>query len=209
MSAITFGVLLALFGIFVMFLGGYMLALARIRRLRRQRDVRALDEARDAYHDHWYIPAIRELAGTERFRADPSWIAQVLRPRITPNRAEEALATLEKLALLARDPRGIPRPVSVQVTTELEPRSAHIAAFHRTMIGRALEAIDTIGRTERDISSITLGVDESGLTGLKRRIQQIREELLDEFDAGRDGVQVVQVNFQLFPLSEQIEKGKR
>ena len=31
-------------------------------------------------------------------------------------------------------------------------------------------------------------------------------ELLDEFDAGNSGVQVVQVNFQLFPLSERIDR---
>jgi hypothetical protein len=44
--------------------------------------------------------------------------------------------------------------------------------------------------------------DGAGLSTLKQRIQQIRRELLDEFDAGADGVQIVQVNFQLFPLSQ-------
>ena len=53
--------------------------------------------------------------------------------------------------------------------------------------------------------SITLTVDADGLPALKRRMQEIRRELLDEFDARETGVQVVQVNFQLFPLSKRTD----
>ena len=74
------------------------------------------------------------------------------------------------------------------------------------MIARAAQALTDIPRPERDISSITLTVDAAGIASLKRRIQEIRRELLDEFDAGHTGVQVVQVNFQLFPLSGRIDE---
>jgi uncharacterized protein (TIGR02147 family) len=168
--------------------------------------VQALAEASDAYHRHWYLPAIRELSLTEVFRADPKWIARVLTPNILVREAKLALTTLERLGLLRPDQSGALGATPRQVGTELEPNSGQIANFHRTMIARASQALTDVPRPERDISSITLSVDAAGLPAIKRRIQEIRRELLDEFDAGKSGVQVVQVNFQLFPLSKRVDE---
>jgi uncharacterized protein (TIGR02147 family) len=175
-------------------------------RLRRYQDVQSLAEARDAYHRHWYLPAIRELSLTGRFRPDPAWIARVLVPKIPVREAKRALTTLEALGLLRRDEAGSLRAAQQQVSTELEPRSEQIAEFHRVMIARASEALSDVPRPERDISSVTLTVDATGLAAMKRRIQELRRELLDEFDAGKTGVQVVQVNFQLFALSIRVDE---
>jgi uncharacterized protein (TIGR02147 family) len=177
---------------------------ASLARLRRYQDTHALASAQDAYHRTWYVPAIRELSLTARFEADPGWVAQTLRPKITTREAKDALLRLEQLGLLRPDAAGKLRATHRRVTTAPEPRSAQIARYHRTMIRRALAAIDDVARNERDISSVTLCVDATGLSGLKQRIQQIRRELLDEFDAGGSGAQVVQVNFQVFPLSKRL-----
>lgn len=179
---------------------------ANLGRLRRFQDVQALAKASDAYHRHWYLPAIRELSLTQGFRADPKWIAGVLIPQIPVRKAKQALAALEHLGLLRPDESGALRAVHQQVDTASEPNSDQIAEFHRAMIARALRALSDVPRPERDISSITLTVDAMGLKAIKRRIQQIRRELLDEFDAGKSGLQVVQVNFQLFPLSNRIDE---
>lgn len=175
-------------------------------RLRRYQDVQALAEATDAYHRHWYLPAIRELSLTRAFRAEPTWIARKLVPPILAREAKQALATLEQLGLLRRDDAGELRASHQQVDTGLEPNSDQIANFHRAMIARASQALTDVPRPDRDISSITLSVDATGLIGIKRRIQEIRRELLDEFDAGTSGVQIVQVNFQLFPLSKRFDE---
>jgi uncharacterized protein (TIGR02147 family) len=73
-------------------------------------------------------------------------------------------------------------------------------------LARAAQALTDVPRLEREISSITMSIDAAGLAAMKRRIQEIRRELLDEFDAGKSGIQVVQVNFQLFPLSKRIDE---
>jgi uncharacterized protein (TIGR02147 family) len=177
---------------------------ASLARLRRYQDTHALAAAQDVYHRTWYLPAIRELSQSGRFRADPKWIARALRPRITVREAENALHQLQQIGLLRPDAAGRLRAAHQRVATVAEPESESIAQFHRTMIGRALAAIDDVPRAERDISSVTLCVDSTGLSALKHRIQQIRRELLDEFDAEESGAQVVQVNIQVFPLSERI-----
>ena len=157
-------------------------------RLRRYQDVQALAEASDAYHRHWYLPAIRELSLTDVFRADPRWIARVLSPKILIREAKLALKTLEQLGLLRPDESGLRRAAHQQVGTELEPNSDQIANFHRVMIAQASQSLSVVPRPERDISSITLSVGAAGLPAIKKRIQEIRRELLDEFDAGKSGV---------------------
>lgn len=178
---------------------------AQLARLRRHQDVQELAAARDAYYREWYFPAIRELATTKSFRADAGWIARTLRPKITVPAAKRALAVLERIGLLRRDASGELCASSQQVTTELEPKSDQVAAFHRAMLERAASALTDIAREERDISSITLCVEPNGLGAFKKRIQQLRRELLDEFDAGASGAQVVQLNLQLFPVSKRFD----
>jgi uncharacterized protein (TIGR02147 family) len=123
-------------------------------RLRRYQDVQPLADARDSYHRHWYVPAIRELSQSDRFRSDPGWIARMLMPRISVREAKQALTTLERLGLLRRTESGGLRATHPQLATELEPNSDQIADFHRAMITRAAQALSDVPRSERDISSI-------------------------------------------------------
>lgn len=70
------------------------------------------------------------------------------------------------------------------------------------MIERAAEAIDLFPRDERDIASLTLCIDPSILPDLKRRMQTFRRELMRYAEQRGTPTRVVQINFQLFPLSE-------
>jgi len=181
-------------------------AYERLQGFARYRRVHTLEVHRDAYHAHWYLPAIRELAGSPLFRDDPKWIANNLRPRIKVSEAKAALRTLEEMGLLERDEDGALRQTDAIVSTGPETASVHLARFHKGMIARGAASIDEFPSPERDISSLTLCVDANGLQRLKRRIQAFRRELLLD-DALSEGLarQVVQVNFQLFPLSAVVE----
>jgi uncharacterized protein (TIGR02147 family) len=69
------------------------------------------------------------------------------------------------------------------------------------MMNRAAEAMDEIPASERDISSLTMCLGPDGLARLKERIQRFRRELLELSTLEDAPRQVVQVNFQLFPLT--------
>lgn len=167
--------------------------------------LRPLELARDAYHAHWYYPAIRELVASPAFDEDPKWIARALKPRIRASQAKKALTALQAMGLLKRDDDGRLRQVDEVVSSGAETGSIHLAAYHRMMMERGAASIDEFPREQRDISSITLCVDAEGLARLKEHIQLIRKELLlDESFAQGPPVQVVQLNFQLFPLSSQV-----
>lgn len=168
---------------------------------RRFREVYPLDRAQEAYHSQWYVPAIRELAARPDFRADPKWIARTLLPSITARKAEQALTVLRELGMLEDDAQGVPRQVHALVETPDRPLGHHVVKFHRTMMERAAEAIDNVPREQREIASLTLCLSEAQLLSLKQELTRFRRALLQEYGAGPDAKRVVQVNFQMFPLS--------
>jgi uncharacterized protein (TIGR02147 family) len=173
----------------------------RLLSFRRYREAHKLEGAQADYHSAWYLPAIRELVSRDGFRDDPSWIAAQLVPPIKPSEAKQALATLLRLGLIERDAQRRLRQTSAVVTTGPETQGLHIATYHAEMAKRAIAAIDLVPAAQRDISALTLCVGPTGLARLKQRIQTFRRELLELAESETERCQVVQLNFQLFPLS--------
>ena len=177
-------------------------AFERIAASRRFRAARRIDGDLFAYLSHWYNPAIRELAGREDFSEDPRWIASQVRPRISPAEAAQAMKLLLSLGLLVRNPdtgrvlRGEPT-----LTTEHEVRSLGAYAFHRQMIERAGESLETVPHQLRDLAALTVCISPKTAALVKERIHQFREALTELCDSDTAAEGVYQLNIQWFPLS--------
>jgi uncharacterized protein (TIGR02147 family) len=176
-------------------------AYERLGRFRQFRAAHELEPAQAAYHNNWYVPAIRELVMLPGFVEDPKWIAACLRPPISPAQAREALTILQELGLLERDAQGNLRQSKPLVTTGPGPLGHHVVNYHRVMIEQAARALDDVPRDERDISSLTLCVSASAFEHIKERIASLRQELLQLTELEGPADRVVQVGFQVFPLS--------
>jgi uncharacterized protein (TIGR02147 family) len=183
-------------------------AYERLTRFRPFRAAHRLEPAQSAYHERWYMPAIRELVMLPEFRDDPKWIANALQPPISLAQAKEALATLCELGLLVRDDKGRLQQTDSVVTTGKGPHGHHIVNYHRAMISQAMRALDETPRAERDISSVTLSVGSQAMGRLKERIAEFRQEILQMADAFGPAERVIQLNIQLFPLSAKKEGSK-
>jgi uncharacterized protein (TIGR02147 family) len=173
----------------------------RLARFRKFREAHHLVGEQTAYHAHWYMPAIRELVSLPSFTEKPKWIASQLEPPIAERQAAEAIDTLCRLGLLVRDGHGKLRQAQPLVTTGAGPLGHQVFVYHRGMLDLAKRALDHLPREERDISSLTLCVAESTLPLLKQRIREFRHELLQLAEQEASPERVVQVNFQMFPLS--------
>jgi len=165
------------------------------------RKTHKLELAHAAYHSTWYLPAIRELAARSDFRSDAQWIASTLVPSISKSDAKRALATLFALGLLVKEEDGRVHQGEALVSTEAETRALHIRNYHRMMMQRAAESLELFPIDDRDLSALTLCMGEDGIRRLKARIQRFRRELLELSAHEDDPQRVVQLNFQLFPLT--------
>lgn len=177
-------------------------AFEKVAASRRFRNARRIDRGMFEYLSHWYYPAIREMAARPDFREDPAWIADQLMPRISEDEAAAALDDLLDLGLLERDDDGRIVRGDPSLTTEHEVRSLAIANYHRQMLERAGESIETVPREARDLAAMTVCISRESITELKRRVHEFREILFEYCDRDKDPEVVFQINTQLFPLSQ-------
>ncbi|MGE0615274.1 MAG: TIGR02147 family protein [Bacteriovoracia bacterium] len=169
----------------------------------RFRSLHPLSEAQFNYYAQWYFIPIRELVGSPAFSEDPQTLARSLNPPITADQARRALRELLTLGLIERGPNGKLRRSTGAIVTGDEVVSSAIAQYHRHMIRLAGEAIERIPRQEREISAITTGLSRETCAQVKEMIRVFRDQVLDAIahDSG-ETEKVVQINFQLFPISE-------
>jgi len=174
----------------------------RIAASRRFRSARRIDGLVHDYLSHWYHPAVRELAARSDFRDEPKWIAETLRPSITPSQAARSLELLLELGLLAKNAEtGRFELREPTLTTEHEVASLGAANFHKQMMERAADSIDTVAPALRDLAALTVCVSPQIATEVKQRIHQFREAMTELCDAESSGTVVYQLNVQWFPLS--------
>lgn len=180
-------------------------AFERISASRRFRTAKRIEGDLFKYLSHWYYPAIRELAAREDFQESPKWIASRLRPKITPADASTALNLLLSLGLLVRDPSTgkILRGEPTLTTDHQVVRSLAVTNFHRQMLERASDSIETVKAIHRDLAALTVCVSPDTSAIVKDRIHRFREELTQICDADTKGSVVYQLNVQWFPLSAQ------
>jgi uncharacterized protein (TIGR02147 family) len=164
--------------------------------------VKRLEKASFDYFSNWYYPVIREVARWGDGRLAAAEIAALLRPPVAVKDAERALAALADLGLLERDDQGRWRQCDAAVTTGPEVRSLVLANYHREMIRMAGESLERCRPEERDVTSLTVNMGREAMAALKEKIAAFRRELLDLACQETEPGQVVQINFQAFPLTK-------
>ena len=156
------------------------------------------------------VPAGDPRAGVEPgFREDPEWIASALRAADQAERSQARARRAARARLARARSARAPAPVRAVVSTGPETRSMNIGNYHAEMMRRATAAIELVPAAERDISSLTMCLGDEGLAQLKQRIQEFRRELIEIAEAEARPSQIVQLNFQLFPLSKPTAQKRR
>ncbi len=154
------------------------------------------------YFSKWYYPAIREILPGEAGADAPERIAAKLKPKVTAKQVESAISLLEKLKLIRKSPDGRWEQAHKDISTGPEVKSMAVANFHKEMIRLAAESIDRFGAPQRDISGLTLSIRRESLPELKARIVSFRKEMMDMAGMDENPDMVVQINIQMFPLTE-------
>jgi len=174
----------------------------QISTTRRFREARGIEGMAFEYLSSWAYPAIRELASHPAFQADPAWVAAHLRPTIPVADASKALDVLQRLGLLV-EKEGRLAPADASVATPPELTSLAVRNYHHGMIGKGQESIERFDGSERHLLAVTVGVPRSLVPRLKEEATAMMQRLMNLCDAEEaDMEQVVQINLQLFPLTE-------
>lgn len=158
--------------------------------------------AEDAYEcmTHWYYSAILELTYVENFTDDPKWIARSL--GITVTEVNIAIERLKRLGLVS-DAEGKLVKTHRSLTNFVPglSTSSH-REYQRQIISKAVTAIDESGPEEKDITSMTMAIDESKLPEARKIIAKFRRELCAYLEDGTQS-RVFNLAIQLYPISKQ------
>ena len=110
----------------------------------------------------------------------------------------------ESSACLVDPKSGSLRVRNQAIQTPDVVRSDAVVIFHKEMLDRAKEALDSQTSKERCLSSLTVAVRKKDLPEAFRRVHAFRGDLDTLFTRGRPYDSVYQLNMQLFRLDTDV-----
>jgi uncharacterized protein (TIGR02147 family) len=157
------------------------------------------------YFCSWYIPIIRELVCLHDFKDDYGKLAAFLRPKITRTQAREAVALLQRLALIEPLAAGGYRQTSKALVVEDPFVSMAVRSFMQSMLHHAMNALEGVPREQRHISGVTVGISSMAFSVITNEIEMFKDRLKRIVTNDMAGERVYQLNISLFPVSEPVE----
>ncbi len=173
----------------------------RILKVKKSK-VKTLDASYYELFSHWYYVALREVMDYYPFKGDFRELGQQVSPAVTAKEAERAVAVLETLGLIAKNPKGVYERVEALISTGEETKSMAIVQFQKTTLDLAKRAFDAFPLEARDISTLTISVSRRNFPRIKEKIRAVRREILELAKADDDTDTVFHLNILAFPLSK-------
>lgn len=161
------------------------------------------------FYETWKHSVVRELA-VAMPGAMPNEIAKVCRPAISAADVSASLSFLTKAGLLTRDIKGNYHQTNRSLTTgRLNVVAVAVHSLLRQMGEFALEALDKLPISERHFSGITMGVTAESYEKVVEELKECRKKIVSIVSVDKKVEKVCRLNMQLFPLTENINKGSK
>jgi len=173
---------------------------ARMLDMRRHAPIEHLTEQQYEYYANWYNLVIRELVAKPGFDGDFERLARRVRPAITASQAKKAVDLLLSLGLL-KEEKGRYIQSAALITADPDLASVAIPAYHRTMAQIAAQAVDSFHKTERDMSSCTVALDDVAMKKVREEVAASRRRIMELAGEVAAPNRIYQANFQVFPVS--------
>ena len=141
--------------------------------------------------------------------AKPHEIAKACRLPISAADVSNSLRFLLNAGFLTVDAKGHYQQTNRSLTTgRLKVVSVAVHSLLRQMGEFALEALDTLPISERHFSGITMGVTAETYAKVVEELAQCRKRIVSLVADEPHPDKVCRLNFQFFPLTENLNNGK-
>ncbi len=149
----------------------------------------------------WHNYGLTQLLYVDGFREDSKWIAKAL--NITELQVKLTIERLLRLEILDRDKSGNLYRTSTHLSTTTDIASAGLKKFQKQILEKAIVSLEEDDVLERDITSITMGVNEENIAQAKEEIKKFRLKMADLLENGKK-TRVYNLGVHLIPLSDSI-----
>lgn len=172
----------------------------------RKKQLVEVSEEKYQFYEQWYYLVLREAVALYEISDDVQFLTRFIMPKVTVDEILQGLQRLESLGFIYRDESGVYRRSEPVITTGGEWASATIENLQARFCDLAKEALHTFPKEQRDMTNLTLSISSESLPRIKKRVQEMRHELLQMAQSDENPDTVVQCNFQIFPLLQSEEE---
>jgi uncharacterized protein (TIGR02147 family) len=154
------------------------------------------------FYSEWYHNVVRELVLEFNIKT-PEAIATTITPNMSIKDAKSSLLLLERLKLIQKTKNGYFSPDKI-ITTGNYVTSKSISTFHHKSLALAQAKLKDIKGAAKDYSAVVLSISKENYPKLQKEIQKFRKRILHLADLEENAQKVMQINVQMYPLSQTI-----
>lgn len=186
--------------------------LERLKKLMNSRSsqvsVTTLDHRHYLFYSEWHHSAVREVISSGSFQGSFKELGNLIIPPIGARKAKASIELLKELNLIEEVDASrnvfIWKTTSQLITSDTELAKTSVRKFNEDMIDKGKEALDLFGPDIRNISTVTLSIDEENYPLLVNKVRKFRQEVMEMAVSDTKSNKVFQLNTQLFPLTHNI-----
>lgn len=165
---------------------------------RRFQEVHRLEGKQLELYSHWYIGAIYESIQQNPGPIDLQELASDF--GIRAYQVEKALRVLEELELIKRQGKTFKASDS-KMSTSPQMENLMVRNYHREMIEKALEALDQMETTRRELGALTLALSPEDFEKFRKELFEMVHQLNLKYSKSTGQKVIYQLNYQVFPLN--------
>ena len=160
------------------------------------------------YYSTWLHSAIRELAASVT-DASPEKLAELCQWAVSPEVIADSLKFLTQKQFLRKSTtkgQYVQGKKSIS-TGKLATSVLTVRNLHRQMGELALKSLDNVPVSERNFSTITLGLTREAYETIIEELSNFRQKIVALAAHDPQTERVYEINMQLFPLSKKLPAG--
>lgn len=167
------------------------------------RDVarRPLQDQELEYFAHWWTCVVRALLETTDGRAVPEELSTCLVPPVPAMDVRASLALLEELGLIKKASSGRLLPAQAHLTAGGPAKAKAVRAFQKQILALSAEAIERFPPEERDLSTLTISMDEAAFREIRELVRECRRQIQKRVEECRQPDRVMHMATALFPAA--------
>lgn len=150
---------------------------------------------------NWWVPVVRSYIELEKGEIDPQKIASQISPNISCAQVLEALTLLRETGLVESPATGRLRLTSPHLTVSGAEKAEAVRQFQREVLGLAADSLEACPVEERDVSTLTIAVDEAAFEEIRELLKETRRLIQKRVDETRSPDRVMELSMAFFPVA--------
>lgn len=150
---------------------------------------------------HWIYTTLLAMTELREFTFTEEKIFKRLNKKATRTDIRAAVERLFSLGLLTRTPDGKIKSTFERVTTKPDLKDAGVIEYHEASSQLAKEMVSKLPPEKKEYQAFSLCIDSKKIPQAKEMLRKFRAQLVKAIGS-EQGDEVVQINLQLFQLTE-------